>query len=530
MEDIIRVGWVVFLSLALLSRRLTFGTLPLGKVGLDGTALKNPLNRGIHQTSLRVFINHRGVMRKAGASEKISIIALVLLITGAIDSIRNLPGTALFGSSLIFFFTLSAIIFLIPVALVSAELASKWPNDEGGIYSWVKRAFGENVAFFAIWLQWINTLVWYPTILSFIAGTLAHLIDPSLAANKFYIIAVILIVFWSLTWLGLAGIKASANFAGFCALFGMILPMAFIIGLAFIWLLKGNPIAINLSFKALIPKWQDSQSWVSLTAIMTAFLGMELAAVHVRNIDQPQRNYPRAMLYSAILILSTMIFGSLAIAFVLPANEISLVDGVMKAFESFLAEYNLRWLSPFVAILLLIGSVGSMVNWIISPAKGLLLAADNGFLPLWLHQKNAHGVPSRILILQAVLVSFLCLGFLLLPSINAIYWLFTDLSTELYIIMYALMFITAWHLKGKHQSPAQAFRIPLGKFGYYSTCLLGLLGCALTLVVGFIPPKEAGDFGSAYQFQIIFSLGIILMLLPALLLYRRKIKLHKKAV
>ena len=84
---------------------------------------------------------------KALSSHKISVLALVLLITGAIDSIRNLPTTALFGSSLIFFFIFSAIIFLIPVALVSAELSSTMPEEEGGVYSWVKHAFGDNVAF-----------------------------------------------------------------------------------------------------------------------------------------------------------------------------------------------------------------------------------------------------------------------------------------------------------------------------------------------------------------------------------------------
>ncbi|MCC5792111.1 MAG: amino acid permease [Legionellaceae bacterium] len=461
-------------------------------------------------------------MKKAISNEKISILALVLLITGAIDSIRNLPGTALFGSSLIFFFILSALIFLIPVALVAAELSSNLPEEEGGVYSWIKKAFGENTAFFAIWLQWINTMVWYPTILSFIAGTLAHLIDPALAANKFYIIGVILVVFWSLTWLGLSGLRASANFAGFCAFFGMIIPMAFIILLALIWLLQGHPLAIDLSLPSLIPQWRDSQSWVSLTAIMTAFLGMELAAVHVRNIDNPSRNYPRAMFYSSLLILSTMIFGSLAIAFVLPTKDISLVDGVMRAFESFLDAYHLGFLSPVIAVLLLIGSVGGMVNWIISPAKGLMLAADHGFIPHWFYKPNQHGVASRILVLQAVLVTFLCSGFLLLPSINAIYWLFTDLSTELYILMYVMMFCAAWRLKSSTGKNKNAFTIPGGKAGYYLTCLLGLIGCTLTLIVGFIPPQEAMDFGSASQFRLIFSLGIVVMILPAVLLYWRK--------
>lgn len=454
--------------------------------------------------------------------EKISVLALVLLITGAIDSIRNLPGTALFGSTLIFFFIFSAIVFLIPVALISAELSSTWSEEEGGIYSWVKHAFGENFAFLTIWLQWINTLVWYPTILSFIAGTFAYLIKPELAQNKYYLISVILVVFWSLTLVALSGLRTSARFAGICALFGMILPMGFIILLAIIWLIKGNPIAINLNFSNLIPHWTDSQSWVSLTAIMTSFLGMELAAVHVRNVKDPQHNFPKAMFFSVILILITMIFGSLAIAFVLPKEQISLVDGVMRAFDNFFKAYNLSWLMPILVGLLLLGSLGSMINWIISPAKGLLMAANNNFLPPSFCTLNKHGVASRILLAQAILVTLLCSAFLLFPSVNAIYWLFTDLSTELYMMMYVLMFIAAWRLKSKFPKLKRSFSIPGGKPGYYLTCVLGLLGCAITLCVGFIAPEQSMDVGGANHFRIIFTLGIILMLLPALFLYLRK--------
>ncbi|ETO93748.1 APC family permease [Legionella oakridgensis] len=465
---------------------------------------------------------------KAWSSEKISVFALVLLITGAIDSIRNLPATALFGSSLIFFFVFSAIIFLIPVALVSAELSSTWSEEEGGVYSWVRHAFGENWAFFTIWLQWINTMVWYPTILSFIAGTLAYLINPDLGQNKYYLISVILITFWSLTLLGLAGLRASARFASFCAIVGMIIPMGFIILLALIWLIKGNPLAIDLSWHNLIPHWSDTQSWISLTAIMTSFLGMELAAVHVRNVHNPQRNFPRAMYFSVLLILTTMIFGSLAIAFVLPQEKISLVHGVMQAFTNFFAVYHLSVLMPLMVVLLLLGSLGSMVNWIISPAKGLLLAADHGFLPHWLYRLNKHGVASRVLLLQAVLVTILCSGFLLFPTVNAIYWLFTALSTELYILMYVMMFLAAIHLKGKFAAKPRPFSIPGGRFGYYFICLLGIFGCIITLIVGFFPPENSMDVGGAHHFRFVFTSGIVLMLFPSFLLYLRKLRVSKQ--
>ena len=458
---------------------------------------------------------------------KISTIALVLLITGAIDSIRNLPATALFGSTLIFFFIFSAIIFLIPVALVSAELSSTWSHEEGGIYSWVKKAFGEHVAFFSIWLQWINTMVWYPTILSFIAGTLAYLIDPQLAHNKVYLVCVILFVFWGLTFISLFGLHTSAMFASFCAVVGMIIPMILIVILAIVWMIQGHPVHINLSFNHLIPDWTNTNSWVSLTAIMTAFLGMELASVHVNQVENPQKNFPRAIICSVILILSTMILGSLAIAFVLPANEINLVDGVMQAFSNFLNAYHLGYLIPLMAILLLIGSLGGMINWIISPAKGLMVAADNHFLPYWLHKKNSNGVAANMLITQAVLVTLLCSGFLLVPSVNGIYWLFTDLSTELYIIMYVLMFFAAMRLKIKFPNMPRPFAIPGKQFGYFLICLLGLCGCVITLIIGFIPPAESIDMGSARNYRVIFSTGILIMIFPSFIFYLYKYK-HEK--
>lgn len=461
---------------------------------------------------------------KNWSSEKISVFALVMLITGAIDSARNLPTTALFGASLIFFFILSTIMFLIPVALVAAELSSTWSEEEGGVYTWVHHAFGPYCAFFTVWLQWINTIVWYPTIISFIAGTLAYLINPALAQEKWYILVVILTVFWSLTFLGLSGLRSSARFAGICAILGMLFPIGLLIVFAILWICSGKPMAIQLDWQHIIPSWGDNQSWISLTAIITSFLGMELAAVHVRNIKNPQRNFPRAVFFSVILIVITMVLGSLAIAIILPKEEIGLVQGILQAFSYFFNYYHISYLMPILVITLLLGSLGSMINWIISPAKGILMAADHGILPKWLYQLNRHGVAYRILLAQAILVTIICSIFLLPQSINQIYWLFTALSTELYVGMYVMMFVAAIWIKISRKQPRRAFSIPGGRFGYYLICFLGLIGCIVALVVGFFPPQEALSMGNSSHFRIVFSSGIIILVLPALFLIRYKKK------
>lgn len=448
---------------------------------------------------------------------KLSTFALAMLITVPIDSIRNLPATALFGSSLVFFFIFSAITFLIPVALVSADLASHTP-ERSGIYQWVKLAFGEKMAFLAIWLQWINTMVWFPTILSFIAGTLTYFIDPTLAQNKFYLVSIILLTFWFVTLINLKGIHVSASISSFCAIVGMLIPMVLIIALAAVWVILGKPTQIHLTPTTMLPSLHHSENWISLTAIMAAFVGIELAAVHIKDINNPQKTFPKALFISTIIILLTMTLGSLAIAAVLPKDKINLVNGVMQAFTNFFATYHITWFIPIITVMILLGSLGGMISWVISPAKGLLQAAKLGFLPAFLEKENAHGVASNLLIAQAVLVSIICMAFLFMPSVNGSYWLLTDLSTQLYMLMYIIMFIAALCLRKKFISNAQTFRIPGGKFGLWLVSILGLMGCVITLIVGFIPP-DGINVGSVMHYEMIFTGGLIAMTLPVVFFY-----------
>jgi amino acid transporter len=448
------------------------------------------------------------------SKKTIGLITLTLLMTGAIDSLRNLPTPALFGPSLIFFFILAAILFLLPTGLVSAQLTSSW-SDRGGVYEWTKAAFGEKMGVIAIWLQWINTMVWYPTILSFIAGTAAYLIDPSLAHSKLYLVLVILAVFWIMTLINLKGVHLSAQVASWFGLIGMVIPMILIMILGIIWLLSGKPLQVHFTMHTIIPHLGSGTNWISLTAIMAAFLGMELATVHVRNVTNPQKTFPRALITSIIFILITMVFGSLAIAIVLPANEINLVEGIMQAFHNFLEDYHLAFLMPILTLMILVGSIGGIINWIISPAKGLMQAAKNGYLPKIFARENKSGASSSVLIAQAIIVSFVCLAFLLMPSVNGSYWLLTDLSTELYLLMYVLMFISAIAIKFKFKDLKPKFKVP---GGMHTWSVLGIVGCVISIVVGFLPPGNI-DVGTPLHYFLTFSIGLVVMILPVFGLY-----------
>jgi amino acid transporter len=435
-----------------------------------------------------------------------------MITVGSVDSIRNLPATALFGSQLIFYFILGALFFLIPTALVSAELASGWAK-QGGIYIWVKEAFGKKSGFLAIWLQWIENVIWYPTILSFVAGTIGYLINPSLTSNPYFLWAVIVSSFWGATILNLRGMSSSALFSNFCSLAGLLLPMSLIIGLGVAWITQGNPLQIKFDIPNIVPHLSDKSMWVSLTAIIMSFCGIEIATVHANDVHNPQHAFPKALIYSVGIILSTLILGSLAIAVVLPGKDINLVAGIMQAFEAFFNSYNMHWMMPVVALMLVLGGLGGVSNWIIAPTKGLLVAAEDGNMPEVFQRTNANGAPVVMLVTQAMIVTLLSALFLFMPSVNGSYWLLTALAAQLYMLMYLIMFIAAVKLRLSQPNHERPFKIPGGLSGILFVASIGIVGVLSTLAVSFIPP-EGINVGSTVRYELTLIVGLILMCVP----------------
>lgn len=442
----------------------------------------------------------------------LTIFSLTMITVGSVDSIRNLPATALFGSQLIVFFVLGAIFFLLPTALISAELASGWAK-QGGVYIWVKEAFGKKAGFLAIWLQWIENVIWYPTILSFVAGTIGYLIDPALAKNPYFLWSVIVSSFWGATLVNLRGMHSSAILSNVCTISGLLLPMSLIIGLGAVWITSGNPIHIQFDLPSIAPHWQDQSMWVSLTAIILSFCGVEIATVHANDVENPQRAFPKALIYSVGIILITLILGSLAIAIVLPKNEINLVAGIMQAFDAFFAQYHLSWMMPVVALMLVMGGFGGVSNWIIAPTKGLLVAAEDGNLPLLFQRTNRQGAPVMMLVGQAIIVTLLSSLFLFMPSVNGSYWLLTALAAQLYMLMYLLMFLAAIKLRIQAPEQPRAFRIPGGLLGMLMVACIGMIGVFTTLVVSFIPP-DGINIGSVSRYEMTLIIGLLLMCSP----------------
>jgi putative glutamate/gamma-aminobutyrate antiporter len=439
-----------------------------------------------------------------------------LINVAAICNIKNFPLFAEYGLSIILFLILSAIFFFVPVAFVSAELASSFPDR--GVYSWVREGLSPRLGFLAIWLQWVENVIWYPTILSFIAASFSYLFDPELATNKTYILCMVLATFWPMTFVNFLGMRVSGWISSLSALLGTLIPIALIIVLGLWWILSGQPLQIEFSWKAVLPDLTSINQLVLLSGVLLGLGGLEMSAVHAHEVKDPSRTYPKAIFLSAGLILIFSALGALAIAAIIPAHQIELASGSMAAFSLLFSTLNMTWAIPVIAAIMTFGALGMMSTWIIGPSRGLLATAEHGDLPPIFHKTNKQGMPVAILITQAIIVTILSSVFLFMPSVSSSYWILVALASILYMVMYVLMMIAAIRLRHKYPHIRRVYQVPGGIKGLWIICLLGIIGSTLGFFLGFLPPSQL-DTGSVIRLEAFLVGGTVLACALPLIIY-----------
>jgi putative glutamate/gamma-aminobutyrate antiporter len=441
-------------------------------------------------------------------TRSISVFSLIMINLAAMLSIKNWPLTAEYGFSSLFYLLLGAIFFFIPICLISAELATGWPKT-GGVFVWVKEAFGHRTGFLAIWLLWLENVLWYPTVLSFLAATIAYIFQPDLANNTNYMLWMILAIFWGCTLTNLLGMRTSSWISAFGVIFGTFIAGFIIIGLGFTWFIEGKPLQISFDFASALPSLTSSDQLVFFTGVILSYCGIEMSAIHAREVDNPQKNYPKAILACVIIVILMSLLGVLSIAIVIPKQDINLAAGTLQAFSYFVSAYNLSWLTPVMATFIAIGAIGSISTWIVGPSKGLLAAARSGDLPPFFRKLNKRGMPLNLMVIQAFIVSCISLLFILMPSVSSAYLVITVIVSQLYLIMYFLMFAAAIKLRYKKPHIERTYKVPGGNVGMWIASILGMICCVFTFFVGFIPPSNLSKQNSML-YMIFLAVGIII--------------------
>jgi amino acid transporter len=436
------------------------------------------------------------------------------MTVGSVGYLGSAPALSVFGLASVFLYVLPAFVFLLPVSLVAAELASGWP---GGVYNWVREGISAPMGLLAVWCEFAQTIFYYPALLAYVAGTLAYVIDPGLAGNGVYTAAIIIVLFWGGVLVSSRGVALVAGLSSGGTMIGTLIPAAILVALGVAYLVQGNHPAAPMTANHLLPAWDGLASIVLVVNSFFTYAGIEVNAVHVDELRNPGREYPKSIFLAMALVLAVFIGPTLAIAWVIPSQQISLTAGVMQAFNRLFTYFGVGFAVPLIAIALAVGALAGMISWLDGPSEGLLrIGREQGFLPPYFQRVNGQGIEVRILAAQGAVITVIALLYAFIPGVSRAYWIFAVMATQVYLIMYVLMFIAAIRLRRSQPDHARGYRAPaLGLL-----CLLGAVSSVAALVIGFVPPSQSGH-SNPLAYAILILAGILAIgILPPLLMDR----------
>ena len=458
---------------------------------------------------------------------KLGIISLALMNVAAVISLRALARESMYGLSSAFYYLFAALVFLIPTALVAAELTAMFSTKRGGIFRWVGEALGSRLGFLAIWLQWIQNTIWYPTVLTFGATSFAfigldHFADARLASDPRYTLTVVLILYWLATFISLKGFHWVEKVSKIGAIIGTIIPGGLLIVLAAMYLISGGYNNMDMT-QSFFPDLSNIDNLVLASSIFLFYGGLEMMGIHALRVDNPSKNFPKAIFIGAVIIVVIFISGTFAIGIITPKSDINITQSLIRSFDSYFSFFNIDWLASILSMCLLVGVLAGVLTWISGPSRGIYNVGRAGFLPPFFQKSNNVGVQKNILYVQGAIVTVLNLFFMIMPSVQSFFQIMSQLAVLLYLVMYMLMFGAAIKLRYKFPTMPRPFRIGRkGNWLIWIVASLGFLSSLFAFALSFIPPNQIYVGSRKIWFTILIIGAVTFIVTPFVIYANRK--------
>lgn len=454
----------------------------------------------------------------------LTVTALGLATSASIvTSLRGLPMMAKEELTMFFYIGFSTVLFLIPAGLIAAELGSAYANKAGGLYAWISGAFGKRLGFATIFLAWLQVMTFYPTGLSFVASAAAFTIDkPHLADNNTYIGLFCIICFWLCTAIALVSNRFATKVAQYGFVAGTAIPGILLVGLFLWWVLDGQSIGWDHADNPAVTTETDGHehpryfphivglsSVAFLGGILLNFAGIESQAPHATELKNPKRQYPVVILMAAAVAFGIFTLGALAVAGILPYDNIDLNTGVFDTFrDAFSTLFGTTWPLYIITALITYGALSGILAWVIGPSRGVLATAHDGMLPPVLQKVNKNGVQVNILIIQGIVVTLTSSIYFLFSDVNAAFFLISSMAVSVYLIIYMVMYAAAIRLRYTQPDLPRPFKLPGGLRVMWLVGGGGFLAMVFAFVIAFVPPDQL-EVGNSATYILLVAVGAI---------------------
>jgi putative glutamate/gamma-aminobutyrate antiporter len=249
---------------------------------------------------------------------------------------------------------------------------------------------------------------------------------------------------------------------------------------------------------------------------------MEMMGVHVMDVKNPSKNYPKAIIIGSLATVCIFILGTFALGVIIPAKDINLTQSLLIGFDNYFRHFHIAWAGPLIAIALMFGVLASVLTWVAGPSKGIFTVGKAGYLPPFFQKTNASGVQRNILLVQGGIVTLLSLLFVVMPSVQSFYQILSQLTILLYLIMYMLMFAAAIVLRYKMKDTPRPFKLGKGNGLMWVMGVVGFAGSLLAFILSFIPPGQIQTGSKTVWYSVLVVGCIVMVVIPYVIYAMRK--------
>jgi amino acid transporter len=446
---------------------------------------------------------------------------LVLFNIAAVVGVRWLAAAAHVGPSGLVLWALAAALFFLPCALTVAELATRFPS-EGGYYVWTRHAFGEWHGFVCGWMAWWSNLVYFPNLALAIVGMAVYIAGPQyawLGEDRRFALAASLAVFWIPTITNVVGLRVgkwTQNIGGMATNATGVLLV--ILALA-IWRSGGAP--NSFAAREWIPSWnfEKLNFW---SQIALALVGIELSSLMSAEMKHPQRDIPRAIVLSTFAIAGLLMLGTGALLFLLPAEQINVVTGVVQGAQAAGEKLGAAWVGRVAALLASAGLTGQLGAWVAGSARLPFVIGIDGRLPAILGRVHPRwATPHVALLAQGAISTVLLLVAQIGETARGAYLILVDLTVIASLLPYVYFFAALIKLRNdpeRGQRPEHVL-VPGGHAGVFA---IGGIGAAVTLLAMALALVPAPGTSSVWLFEFKAIGGTLLALAAGAYFYSRR--------
>ncbi len=462
-------------------------------------------------------------MKQEGTTKKsLTLFGFFAMTASMVMAVYEYPTFATSKLHLVFYLLLGGFLWFIPVALCAAEMATVDGWEKGGVFTWTGKNLGKKYGFANLFFEFFEITVGFVTMIYFILGALSYVFDwPALNSNPMIKFIGVLVIFWILALSQFGGTKYTAKIAKIGFIVGILLPAAILIILALVYIIQGNSLYIS-SKDTFVPDFTKVNTLVVFVSFILSYMGVEASATHANEMDNPKKEYPLAMLLLVIVAIVVSTLGGLAIAAVIPQDQINLSAGVVQTFAVLLGHFtaNNTILVKIIALLLAFGVIAEVSSWVVGPTRGMIIAAEEGAIPKSWAKTNEHDVPVYLVIAQGIIVSIwdavLTFG---AGGSNLSFLAAMSLTVVIYLSGYILFFVG--YIKAiLGEGLNGAYQMPGGKPVKIIVAIIGLATSIFAFFISFVPPTSiAGNAVQSHEYMWMLIISYVISLILPFAIY-----------